>query len=293
VSILRTFVIGLVFVAFTVPLMPVQWLLLALGSRLAVTFPHWYHRQLARLLGIRIHTSGTFETQHPVLLVANHQSWLDIVVMSAVTPVSFVAKLEVRGWPFIGWLARLQRTLFIDRTRRSSVRHTSQAIADRLKAGDKIIFFPEGTSSDGNRVLPFKSSLFASVRPGVRSDESMLEGLAEARVQTIAIAYTHVSGLPLGRAGRPLAAWYGNMNLASHAWDLLRSGPLDVHVAIGPPVALDAFPDRKALASLTEQQVRTNFVELLRYGGGKSVVPTTPKMTPELASAETPDMTPA
>ncbi len=285
---LRAIAIGIAFVVFTVPLMPVQALLLAMKSPRAVIFPHWYHRQLAWLLGIRIHTSGSLESARPLLLVANHQSWLDIVVLSAVTPVSFVAKLEVASWPFVGWLAKLQRTLFIDRTRRSSVQHTSRKIAERLTAGDKVIFFPEGTSGDGNRVLPFKSSLFAAVRPPAKAQDTTIPGLESVQVQTVALAYTHASGLPLGRAGRPLVAWYGDMNLASHAWDLLCSGPLDVHVRISAPVPLDDFEDRKALASETEQQVRANVAAMLRHGGQVDDDGT----SADLAIAETQDMTP-
>lgn len=284
---LRAIAIGGAFFVFTVPLMPLQALFLAIKSPLAVSFPHWYHRHVARLLGIQVHLAGALEHKQPTLLVANHQSWLDIVVLSAVTPLSFVAKQEVAGWPFVGWLAKLQRTLFIDRTRRSSVQHTSQRIAARLNAGDKVIFFPEGTSGDGNGVLPFKSSLFAAVRPPSRTAEAM-PGLEHVQVQTVALAYTHVSGLPLGRAGRPLVAWYGDMNLASHAWDLLRAGPLDVHVKVSSPVPLEDFADRKALASVTEQQVRADVAAMLRYGSSRDLGET----SSDLAISDTPDMTP-
>ena len=101
------------FFGLTVPLMPVQAALLRLSPRHARRFPHWYHRHVCRLLGIRIEIEGEVARDRPVLLVANHTSWLDIPVLSAVAPVSFVAKKEVGGWPFVASLARLQRSVFV------------------------------------------------------------------------------------------------------------------------------------------------------------------------------------
>ena len=145
--------------------MPVQALLLRVGSSGARAFPHWYHRQVCRLLGIRIHIDGAVVRDRPVLLVANHTTWLDIPVLSAVAPVSFVAKKEVGTWPFVSSLARLQRSVFVDRTRRTAVGQAAGEILARLAQGDTVVLFAEGTSSDGNRVLPFMTSLFAAAKP--------------------------------------------------------------------------------------------------------------------------------
>ncbi|MGI9405570.1 MAG: lysophospholipid acyltransferase family protein [Hyphomicrobiaceae bacterium] len=279
---LRAILILTAFTLFTLPLMPLQSLFVATRTPFSATFPHWYHRQIARLLGLRIHVNGTLERNRPLLLVANHVSWLDIVVLSAVTPVSFVAKKEVRSWPFVGWLARLQRTVFIDRERRASLQATSRQISRRLHVGDKVLFFPEGTSSDGNRILPFKSSLFAAVRPRNGSSDDA-PGMSDVMVQTMTLAYTHARGLPLGRAVRPLVAWYGDMALGSHAWELLRTGPLDVCIAIGPAIALETFESRKDLARFTEKEVRTSFTEMLTNGE--------PVVREHLDSAAAPDMT--
>jgi 1-acyl-sn-glycerol-3-phosphate acyltransferase len=249
------------FMGLTVPLMPVQALLVRRGSPRARTFPHWYHRRLCRLLGIRIHVEGTLVRDRPVLLVANHTSWLDIPVLSAVAPVSFVAKKEVGSWPFVSSLARLQRTVFVDRTRRTTVAGTAGEMLDRLKGGDTLVLFAEGTSSDGNRVLPFMTSLF-----GAATARGSGEGQAvpDAAVQSIAIVYTHLHGVPLGRADRPLVGWYGDMEMQSHAWELLKAGPLDVRIRIGPPVPLASFADRKALARRSEGEVRESVVRILR-----------------------------
>lgn len=242
--------------------MPVQWLLIRLGSRGACTLPCWYHRQVCRLLNLRVHTSCSVASDRPVLIVSNHVSWLDIPALSSVAPISFIAKKEVDGWPFVGWLARLQRCLFIDRQRRSAVHSTSREMMNRLAEGDHLVLFAEGTSSDGNRVLPFKSSLFGAAKPGAAQDKA-----PDIYVQTFAVAYTRLHGLPLGRAQMPRVAWYGDMEMLNHAWQILKSGPVDVHVTVGEPIPLDEFSCRKDLARYVEQKIRRDFVVTTRTGG--------------------------
>jgi len=248
------------FAGLTLPLMPVQAALLRVAPRHARTFPHWYHRRVCALFGIRLHIDGQVARDKPVLLIANHTSWLDIPVLSAVAPVSFVAKREVGSWPGVSTLARLQRTVFVDRERRSAVGDTAGEIIDRLKSGDTVVLFAEGTSSDGNRVLPFRTSLFAAAKPPAK----VASGVPDAVVQTISIVYTQLHGVPLGRADRPLTGWYGDMELPPHAWSLLKAGPLDVRIVIGKPVPLDAFADRKELARHSEDEVRANVVRIMR-----------------------------
>lgn len=248
------------FLALTLPLMPVQAALVRVWPVGARRFPHWYHRKVCRLLGIRLKIEGEVATGRPVLLVANHTSWLDIPVLSAVAPVSFVAKKEVGGWPFVSWLARLQRTVFVDRERRAAVGATASEIGSRLAAGDTIVLFAEGTSSDGNRVLPFKTSLFAAAKPSVR----LAAAAPDAVVQTLSIVYTRLNGVPLGRADRPLVGWYGDMEMTGHAWQLLKAGTLDVRIKVGAPVPLSAFADRKDLARRSEEEVRRHVVGILR-----------------------------
>ena len=160
---LRASAVLLAFFGLTLPLMPVQAVLLRVSDKAARRFPHWYHRQVCRILGITLKVEGAVVHDAPALLVCNHTSWLDIPVLSALAPVSFVAKLEVGGWPFVSALARLQRSIFIDRTRRQATGDAANAIMARLERGDTVVLFAEGTSSDGNRVLPFKTSLFGAV----------------------------------------------------------------------------------------------------------------------------------
>lgn len=257
---LRAGLILTLFFCLTLPLMPVQLALVAAKSRRARRLPHWYHRQVCRLLGVRLHVEGILPGERPTLLVSNHVSWLDICVLSAVAPLSFVAKREVGSWPFVSWLAKLQRSVFVDRDRRGAVADTAREIMGRLRAGDTMVLFAEGTSSDGNRVLPFRTSLFAAAKPRGPHAAEIERGIV---VQTLAITYTRVHGLPVGRHGRPKIAWYGDMELASHCWQLLKLGPLDAHIRLGDPMSLRDYPDRKALARYTEQKVRRDVSELL------------------------------
>jgi 1-acyl-sn-glycerol-3-phosphate acyltransferase len=256
---LRAFLVLAAFFVFTIPLMPLQLLFVWTGSRYARSFPHWYHRQVCKIIGVRLTIEGEIAENQGVLIISNHVSWLDICVLSAVAPVSFVAKQEVSTWPFVSWLAKLQRSVFVDRTRRNQVGNKANEIVRRLETGDHIVLFAEGTSSDGNGVVPFRTALFAAAKP--IGGHKLGSGVS---AQTLALTYTKVCGLPMGRRGRPQIAWYGDMDMASHAWKLLGLGPLDAHIRIGPPVPLDDFPDRKALARYAEEKVRKDVTELLR-----------------------------
>lgn len=257
---IRAAVVLTVFAVLTLPLMPVQALLLRVSKPFARRLPTWYHRAICRVMGLHLTVQGAVVTDQSVLIVANHASWLDIVVISAIAPVSFVAKKEVASWPFVASLARLQRTVFVDRERRSKIGDTATEITGRLADGDAIVLFAEGTSSDGNRILGFKTSLFAAVKPtGARQNFD-----ARSVVQTLVVAYTRQNGLPLGWAGRRALGYYGDVDMGANAWSVLTGGTLAAKIIISEPVALDSFKDRKALAFWAEQQVRSAFVTALR-----------------------------
>ena len=204
---------------------PYQSLALRFGWKSRNTFPNAYHRFMARLFGIRIRTIGKPLTGEGVLIVANHTSWLDIIVFSAVGHVSFVAKAEVASWPFFSTLAKLQETVFVERTRRRATGQARDQIRERLLAGDTLILFPEGTSNDGNAVLNFKSALMGSVESRVSDGKG---GERAVRVQPVSTAYVGLHGMPMGRENRPLFAWYGDMELVPHLLEAVKTGPIDV-----------------------------------------------------------------
>lgn len=236
---LRAFVRIATYLCLTAALLPVQVFALRFNRKLAIRLPIFYHRLCARILGFRIRTHGEMKTRGPVLFVCNHTSYSDISILGALLPASFVAKAEVATWPMFGLLAKLQRTVFVDR-RPSRATGQRDEMIRRLEDGDNLILFPEGTSSDGNAVLPFKSALFsvAQVEP---NGEPLL-------VQPVSIAYTRLDGMPVGRALRPYFAWYGDMTLAPHFWEIAGLGHATVDVVFHDPVTIAEYETRKGLA---------------------------------------------
>ena len=215
------------FGAVTLVAAPLQVIALALRIPLRETVPRTYHRLCCRLMGLRLEVMGTPSLTKPTLFIANHSSYLDIPVLGALIRGSFVAKTEVAGWPVFGWLAKLQRTVFVERKPRR-VRDQTNTILARLKAADSLILFPEGTSSDGNRTLPFKSGLFAVANLAVDGEA--------LTVQPVSITCTRLDGIPLG-------------------WRMAGLGRRTVVVVFHPPVTADAAGSRKALARLCYEHV--------------------------------------
>src|SRR5215467_8487969 len=169
---LRTAVVLAVFTTVTAILMPLQWLAVALKSPLRRRIPVFYHRFVCRLLGIRVRRIGMPISARPLLIVANHSSWLDISVITAQAPVVFVAKSEIARWPFFGLLAKLQRTVFVERDRRQKTGEVNAEITQRLAEGDPVLLFGEGTAGDGNRVLPFRTALIGAAGAALASDNA-------------------------------------------------------------------------------------------------------------------------
>jgi 1-acyl-sn-glycerol-3-phosphate acyltransferase len=143
----------------------------------------------------------------------------------------------------------------VERTRRSATGQVADAINQRLAQGDALLLFPEGTSHDGNRVLPFKSALLGAA-------EARLAGGAHVKVQPVSVAFTGLHGIPMGRENRPLFAWYGDMEMVPHLWEALLAGPLDVEVRFHEPLSLDRM-DRKALAAKAQEIVQAGQSEAL------------------------------
>jgi 1-acyl-sn-glycerol-3-phosphate acyltransferase len=223
----------------TIALLPIQALALFFNRKLAIRLPIFYHRLCARVLGFHIRTHGEIKTTGPVLFVCNHTSYTDISILGALLPASFIAKAEVATWPMFGMLAKLQRTVFVDRRPTRATGQRDEMIR-RLEGGENLILFPEGTSSDGNAVLPFKSALFS-----VAQAKSDVEPLL---VQPVSIAYTRLDGMPVGRALRPYFAWYGDMTLAPHLWEIAGLGHATVDVVFHDSVTIMEFGTRKGLA---------------------------------------------
>lgn len=236
------------YVLLTLILMPVQMLAILSGGRLADELPRIYHALCLRILNIELRVSGADLIDGPGVIVANHASYLDIPVLGALTRAAFVAKADVADWPVFGLLAKLSRTTFVER-RTMRAREQNDQLGARLDRGDKLILFPEGTSNDGNRVLPFKSTLFAAA-------ERTLPDRSPVRFQPVSIAATRLDGAPIGRDLRAFYSWYGDMDLAPHLWQFLALGKVTVELVVHPPVTLaDAAGSRKALARMCEAAI--------------------------------------
>lgn len=235
----------LMLLVWTLPAMLVQSVCLLLPGYGKAIFPRVYWAVFSRLLGLHVRVIGTPVNRggsRPVVFVSNHSSWVDIPVVGGVLEGCFVAKGEVDRWPFINLIARLGRTIFVSR-RRGSMGREREAMRTRLDQGGNIILFPEGTSSDGSRVLPFRSSFFSVVEAGG-------DGILPL-IQPVSVVYDRLDGLPAGRANRPVFAWYGDMDIASHFWRLGQHRGLRVTVLLHEPLDPAHFADRKALAQAT------------------------------------------
>ena len=266
---LRAGFIVLVFLLVTLVLMPVQALLVRLPGRGWKFLAHYYHRFLCWLFGVRINVIGT-PAKGGALMTANHSGWLDIIILSAGTPTSFVAKAEVGQWALFGTLARLQRTVFTRRARAKAAEDRDN-IRRRLLEGDALVIFPEGTSSDGNRVFPFRSALLSAAELPLGEDAQ--QHVRHAQVQPISIAYVALYGIPMGRENRPFFAWYGDMDLVPHLWEGLKTGPIDVTVEFHPVLRIDEAGGRKGLAARCEAAVRAGLVRALAGSDAVAAAP--------------------
>jgi lyso-ornithine lipid O-acyltransferase len=250
---LRLIVTVIVLAVITVVMMPLQLVATRFEWPIAAKIPQLWQKVARRLVGIRVSVMGT-PAAPPLLIAANHISWLDITVIGSVLPVSYISKAEVATWPVIGLLARLQRSVFIDRTRRTETKRATEAVASRIGKGDIMVLFAEGTTGDGTRVLPFRSSLIGAAGAAISNEP--------ITVQPLAIAYTRIQGLPVGRTDLPDLAWYGDMPFGSHFRDLLMMGAIDTVVAFGEPIVLGPEHDRKQVADLCFAEVKRMLAEI-------------------------------
>jgi 1-acyl-sn-glycerol-3-phosphate acyltransferase len=243
----RAFDRAILIIGWTLVAMAIQALLLLLPGRGKVVFARFYWATFARLIGLRIRLVGTRVTQthpgRPVVFVANHTSWLDIAVIGGRLETCFVSKDAVQDWPGINLVAKLGRTAYVTRQRATTGRE-SDVLRQRLDQGDNIVLFPEGTTDDGTRVLPFRSSFL-----------SVAEGDDPPIVQPVSIVYDRLAGLPTGRVNRPLFAYYGEMNIGTHFWRLVQCHGFGATLLLHPPVDPRDYPNRKALSRDLERTI--------------------------------------
>lgn len=225
---------------FLAPIQAVVCLFASRSGRSVYILPLFYHKVLCRLFGLRLTVCGEPILDGPVLYVANHLSYFDILALSGVIPASFVAKKEVASWPLFGILARLQKTVFIDRSR-TAARLSGRQVQEALTQGRPLVLFAEGTSSDGRRVLPFRSSLLAP-----------LDGLPSTRVQPVTVCLEGA----VTQAQRDAYAWYGDMDLLPHLWAFAKSSGAHVRLVFHAPLPAGLL-DRKVLTHNVQEAVES------------------------------------
>ena len=248
-----------VLVTVTLVLLPIQLIGLRFNLKIRRRLPRLWHRVACWALGLRVRVHGTLEPKRPLLLAANHASWKDILVLGSVADVAYIAKVEVRGWPVFGLLARLQATIFVEREQRQKTGDQVNEIAERLTAGEIIVLFPEGTTSDGNRLMEIKTSLFGAAASAVPHAP---DGVVF--IQPVSIAYTGVHGMAMGRFHRPLAAWPGDIELGPHLLGVMREGAVDVDVDFGERVDYSRASNRKQVSRDVETRIRAMLGARLR-----------------------------
>lgn len=242
----------LLLILFTLLLLPFHLVLLLFAPKTANKSACLWHIASSWTLGVRATVAGRPQPG-PVLYLCNHVSWLDIIILSRAAPLSFVAKADVATWPVFSWLAKWQRTIFVERERRSKTGAAIDAMVERLESHDALVLFPEGTSSEGWGILPFKSALIGAVVASAARLEHQHD--VDLFVQPVALAYTHLNGIALGRMEADRAAWIGEVDLVPHLWSVITTGGLQAHIVFGDPVEVNPDTNRKILAKQMEAEV--------------------------------------
>jgi len=235
----------------SLPIFAVQFIMVKYSRQ------HWWHgaafwhRIMCRILGLQLCIKGAHDHDGPVLYASNHIGWLDIIVLGGkLKNASFIAKAEMTTWGLMGAICKLHKTIFVDRAKRTDTSRQADALTSRVGDGHSLILFPEGTSTDGMRVDPFKSSLFAVAE---RADEASHHRLL---IQPVTIAYTEMNGVPIVRSQKPLVAWLGDMELFEHLRQFMGLARTVVTIEFHAPITLAEAGSRKVLARYCEKHVR-------------------------------------
>jgi 1-acyl-sn-glycerol-3-phosphate acyltransferase len=207
--------------------------------------PQLWHKGVCLIIGLKVTVVGKPATNKQVIYVSNHLSYLDIPATGCFLRASFIAKDDIAGWPVIGFLATVQQTAFISR-KSSKAKKVANALDVMIKDGKNLILFPEGTSSDGTDVLPFKSSLFSITQP---------KGLKPIAIQPFVIELLDVDGLRLTQKSRDIYAWYADMDFSPHIWEFMQTSGATVKLTFLDVITPTPNQNRKELCQIVENQI--------------------------------------
>lgn len=220
-------------------------------------------RACLRILGLKINvhrTPGDLQSTRS-LLVSNHQSYLDVIIIASVFPTLFVAKVEVGRWPLFGWLSKLGGTIFVDREDARSGVRCAYRVSRALRDGVNVQVFPEATTGDGSTVLPFNGLFFASA---VRS---------QAPVLPLTIKFQCVNERPADREALDTVCWYGEMNFARHFWNLLNIESAEVSLMIDESIKPARAQRAKDLARVARERIFRSFANADAISAARAEVP--------------------
>lgn len=254
---------SLFFICIMVPLIiigaPLQMIIVGLNLPCWHFLPRLFHKMACVFMGLKVTVIGTPVRNKPVLLVSNHISWNDIIVLGSVADVSFVAKSDVGKWFFVSYMAGLQKTIYVDYNRKRDARRTSQEMAKRLADNSALVLFAEGHRDIGTHVRPFRSALI-----GAAQNAMLNAGAKDVVIQPVTIAYTKLQGLPVSFNERSYVSGRTARSFKEMVKDLLSGGVKQVTIAFGNPIEISETTDRKQLAAETEEKVRRVLVRLNR-----------------------------
>ena len=210
-----------------------------------------FHKSILWLINININVIGNpSKNKKGILYVSNHLSYIDIPILGSLIPGKFVAKSEISDWPIIGFLCKIGNTIFIKRNI-GYLKKNKTLIKNQINNGENILLFPEGTTSDGLRVLDFKSSMFFSLER-----EDLI-------IQPVVIKYKTVNGLPINRYIMPMIAWYGDMELKHHILNVVNSFSISATIIFLKPINSKNYHDRKDMTFMLQNVIELTYSDNL------------------------------
>ena len=213
------------------------------GKRIALAYPKSFHYQCCKMVGLNVIVEGEPLHGDHIVYMGNHVSYFDVQAMGSLVKGTFIAKKDIESWPFFGLMGKMGQTIYMSRNPADAARE-SQMLDERLKAPSPVIIFPEGTSSNGSSVLPFKSSLF----------ELFLN--KNITIQPFTISIMSVNGkTPVTTEMRDHYAWHGDMDLVPHLWNFVKSKGATIKITFQNPIATHSFKDRKLLCDVCHAAV--------------------------------------
>ena len=246
-SILRLVSILIFLLLVIIISIPIQIFFNMIGFKLKKLYPQYFYRLIKLVIGININFDKTKinKANLGVLYIANHVSWFDIICLGTLLKARFIAKKEVSEMGIFGFLAKLSNTFFIDNSNKSKIIEYNNFIQKKLRNGENFIIFPEGTTSDGNGILDFKSSML----------ECAFDKNNQINIQPISICYTKINNVPMGIYLRRNIAWVGDTPMIVAMVNFLRSGRITVDIIFHDLMSINNFRNRKELASYCEKQI--------------------------------------